>query len=190
MSGNVNLICCVQLKQVLSDILNAAGVPNLTPVASLAFGEIEWANNPEVAKLLRGGANNNGGGSGTQGGAQNNAQSAGRGGGGSGRTRRGGGRGAGGNVGGFGGSQPQITREDRVGRYPSDFARLKTADGRPICYHYQKGNCRKPVGDGGCAGNNGVNLHVCGVITSASPFTLCESRDHGPATCEIRANAQ
>ena len=65
------MICCVQLKQLLSDILVAAGVPNLTPVASLAFGEIEWANNPEVAKLLRGSANNNGGGTPPQGGAQN-----------------------------------------------------------------------------------------------------------------------
>ena len=180
----------MQLKQVLSDILVAAGVPNLTPVASLAFGEIEWANNPEVAKLLRGGANNNGGGASAQGGAQNNTQASGRGGGGSGRTRRTGGRGAGGNTGGFSGSQPQVTREDRVGRYPGDYARLRTADGRPICSHFQKGNCRRAVGEGGCTGNNGVNLHVCAVITSLSPLTLCESQDHAPATCETRANAQ
>ena len=182
------MICCVQLKQLLSDILVAAGVPNLTPVASLAFGEIEWANNPEVAKLLRGSANNNGGGTPPQGGAQNNAQSNGRGGG-SGRTRRGGGRGTGGNGGGFGGNQPQITREDRVGRFPGDFACLRTADGRPICSHFQKGKCMRPAAEGGCTGNSGTNLHVCGVITSLSPFTLCEAQNHGPSTCETRQNA-
>ena len=107
-----------QVRGVLSGILVAANVPDYTPVASLAYEELEWGYNEEAEKKHFGdGGGQRGGGRGR--GFNGGRGGGGRGGGGHGRGGGASGRGGSHQSGAFSGNAPARSNAnlDRVGRF-------------------------------------------------------------------------
>ena len=94
----------------------------------------------------------------------------------------------GGRVGGQcrGGGQERGGKTDRLGRFPNDLSRMKTASGAPICVGFQMGRCKKEVVNGSCRSGNNARKHVCAVILEMSPLQLCESDEHGACGCDLK----